>query len=128
MRNPDEIPIVVLDAGKVNHSTELSRNLVELTLERTVRLIGDVDGEKRLAQGECKACFYLRGTIAGQAFTNWRCDGCQEIQKPWSTTAYPRLCKPCSESLQACRRCCADLELQIRRKLHVKGRTSRRRR
>jgi hypothetical protein len=102
-------------------------DLVNQTYSSRVTLIGwrkritdalaDADKAQRHAARECVTCYYLRrGSIVGHGFTDWTCGRCQLVFSH-ANTGVPRLCHHCSEVLNACVRCCADLELKQRRKL-----------
>lgn len=127
--NPDEIVIPPLSAAWINVATQNGRDTVDRLITKALRAAADGDKVKRLEACECVACFYVNNVrIAGQAFSNWRCAGCQEVQPMWPNTAVPKVCKTCGPKYQVCVRCVGDLDGRVRKNLLVKGRTSRKRR
>lgn len=108
---------------KIDHvwfATDRARIYRDSTVEKALRLLSDPDKKTRLSQLECPSCFYLSvGRVAGQAFTQWSCLACGE-EGTHPNTGTPKLCRSCAEKFHLCVDCCADLDLQLRSKLHRK--------
>jgi len=64
----------------------------------------DKNREAREASHECPFCHYIAVGMAGQAFTEFECDGCRG-KFSHHNTRVPRLCDGCADSLGACARC-----------------------
>jgi hypothetical protein len=69
----------------------------------------DLSKIKRLADRECRACFYFRNRIAGYAMTDANCQHCDTIIR-WNNTNAPKLCNNCCDVLKMCRRCFVELD------------------
>ena len=65
--------------------------------------------DQREASHECRFCFYFGHGMAGQAFTEYTCKGC-DTEQMHSNTAVPKLCESCAIGMDACRRCGGPLE------------------
>lgn len=63
----------------------------------------------RLHLATCKVCYYLRGGLAGQAFTSYTCKGCGDVHQHPNTDV-PQYCKQCSERYHICIRCGGTLD------------------
>lgn len=96
--------------------THFARQHFQEWLAQAERAAADTDRVARVAAQLCRRCFYARGALAGQAFTERPCGHCGEMQT-YSTTRTHRLCKPCGEKLGACVECIADIDLVDRRQL-----------
>lgn len=84
---------------------ELAKNLAE-----------DTDRVTRLKESLCPACYYSKdGVIVGQSFIRWNCGICQKE----GCDGHPMhsLCEACAMAHGLCKRCGADLDLKVRRKL-----------
>jgi len=98
-------------------ATHFSRQNLEKWIANGERAWLDSDREKRVAQQQCRWCWYARTSdIAGQAFTDRTCGHCQ-VPQTYATTATNPLCQPCAKELGLCVRCCADIDLAKRAKL-----------
>ena len=73
-------------------------------LKRGDRARVDGKADQRIVRGECRWCFYADQRIAGQAFTEFVCEGCGETAYH-PNTAVPKLCTSCAHKLAACCRC-----------------------
>jgi hypothetical protein len=73
--------------------------------KRLVDMEADIKQDRRLAEGTCHVCFYLRGGgIVGQGFTQYVCRSCcEEHMHP--NTAAPKLCAACGKKEGRCRKC-----------------------
>jgi hypothetical protein len=60
--------------------------------------------DQRVAMRECRFCFYFGHGMAGQAFTEYTCKGC-DTEQMHPNTAVPKLCDECTDAMGACRRC-----------------------
>jgi hypothetical protein len=67
--------------------------------------------ERRVAQSECKECFY-RDSWAGQAFTEFTCKGCKKEVSHQNTNT-PTYCNDCAKEKNICRRCGLTLEVKV---------------
>lgn len=57
----------------------------------------------------CKKCYWeQKGMFAGQGFTEFTCALCGKPDV-WHNTNTPKFCSECSERLNMCQRCGADL-------------------
>lgn len=78
-------------------------------IRRVDQYLADEKRTGRRGQLECRVCFYLRGGIAGAAFTRGECKACgTAFDHP--NTAVPDYCTGCASKHQVCRRCGADLD------------------
>jgi hypothetical protein len=67
-------------------------------------LATDPHQKDRLAQHECKACYYAV-RISGQAFTHYACRQCGK-EGMHHNTGVPLLCDDCADKGVLCSRCC----------------------
>jgi hypothetical protein len=111
-------PPTPLDLFMVQSATERARAYIAETERHTEERRADTRREQRLAERECRWCFY-RSTMAGQGFTDWTCWSCGAAGYH-ANTAVPRLCDTCADKLGLCVRCCADRELKRRKTLERK--------
>lgn len=84
----------------IRHYTDLKKRIEEYE--------NDSRNELRLKNRECKTCHYLRGGMAGQAFTNYNCKNCDEANSH-PNTAVPKYCNKCSDEHSVCKRCGSKL-------------------
>lgn len=90
----------------------------DIFVGKVVNLLSDIDSEKRIKERLCPICYYIKNSyLAGRAFTEWSCEGCDEPQPMYPNTAYPKLCNSCSTKYGLCIRCIADIYLCGRVKL-----------
>ena len=80
-----------------------------LDIEKRVQRVREDKAKRpRIEDGECPACYYLRGRVAGQGFTAYNCQLCEKsFQYP--NTATPRLCPECAAKEGLCCRCLGDM-------------------
>lgn len=97
----------------VNSNTRHSRMYFKERMKVAHQAEQDTKREQRLAAQECKLCFYLRGRMAGQAFTDYQCRYCKET-KSHPNTAVPNFCPECAKTLSICVDCGADLDFTER--------------
>ncbi len=69
----------------------------------------DPKAPSRQRTGTCRTCFYLDARLAGQAFTDYRCEACGR-QASWHTTAIPRLCSACARYHVVCQHCGGSMD------------------
>ena len=75
----------------------------------------DPKKQERVAACLCKRCMYST-TLAGQAFTSWKCGICEKEDLN-SNTDTPVLCLNCAKQHKLCMDCGTDLNGKDRRKL-----------
>ena len=105
---------MTLDLNAIQMATLYAQRHIEGTRKRLARAEIDDGRVARLAQRECVVCFYMRGGLAGQAFTDWKCNACG-VDGNYPNTAVPRFCNACSDKFEICVRCGGDIELRQRR-------------
>lgn len=105
----------VIDAATIEMATGTARHRLQHAIEYARRIQEDPDRPKRHAKGECPACYYSGGRMAGQAFTQRQCGLCDAVILH-SNTAVPVLCGPCADKHGLCRNCGGDREMKSRRK------------
>lgn len=69
----------------------------------------DLYEDQRLKKQECKTCYYLKNSMAGQAFTKYACGNCGKEQM-YHNTNTPRYCEECAKEFNVCIRCGAELK------------------
>ena len=106
-------PLVMCKANMIGW-TERSKAFVNSRIELAKRLAEDTDKAKRIAEQQCKCCFY-GGRIGGAAMTTQPCMCCH---KPvmYGSTATDALCMDCAIENDLCKRCGGDIDLRARRK------------
>jgi hypothetical protein len=92
----------------VQFASRMSQSRIKSALDLAKKLTEDPRLEHRLARQECGPCFYTQ-RIAGQAFTGYTCELCQNEHKHHNT-AVPKICQGCASHNGLCARCCADME------------------
>ncbi len=111
-RAPDQLSL-----EEMYHRTHHARTFRDSAIDKARRAEADAERGKRHEQHLCPWCYYfMRGRIAGQAFTEWTCAHCRGTFMHHNT-ATPRLCPACAATLEACADCCADIDLRDRRTL-----------
>lgn len=105
---------------EVNWSSVMARRGVESFLKRHKELTTDAKKAQRVARRQCKDCFYLRGGVAGQAFTDYNCAACGK-ESSWPNTHVPQLCDECSDKHDLCQYCIGDREMKDRKELDADG-------
>lgn len=87
---------------KINRQLKLAKDLKQ-----------DPNMSFRLDDHLCKACYYFIG-FAGQAFTDSACYICGEIIHNNNTNT-DKVCRSCAAKHHLCRKCGADISLDIQR-------------
>jgi len=106
-----------IDLFRLQSATERAKRYAEEAVRHAHEYLNDTRLAMRIAERKCPWCFYFRGSMmSGQAFTDWKCQHCGK-EDTWGDTGHPTLCTDCSDRLHVCVGCCADLDLQMRRKL-----------
>jgi hypothetical protein len=114
-------PAVRLDVVAMINATDRAADSVQRMIETAERAQADRDREKRLAEGLCRYCFYVRGTLAGAACTSQPCADCGTVQH-FGSTATDALCPDCANKHSLCKRCGGDREMRtLRRKWPTMG-------
>jgi len=110
-------PLHPLTIRDVNTETFLNARYVNDLRNKLQAVEIDPRKEQRLAQHECRTCFYLRGErLAMQAFWDWTCNLCG-VEGTYSCSAHPKLCTKCATDNSLCRECTGDMDdVQKRRK------------
>ena len=98
----------------IRGQTILAWSMRRDVFSRAKKLKEDKQKSLRLANQECATCFYIP-RIAGQAITDYQCSRCA-ARDSWGNTSVPWLCVPCAQELNLCRRCAADIDLNLERK------------
>lgn len=95
--------------------TSMSKRMAEEAIEHVRAFETDPNPNARRVAGLCRTCMYLRGGMAGQAFTAWACGICAtEGMHPNTNT--PRVCKECATAHQLCVQCGGDVALRSNRR------------
>lgn len=97
-----------------NEWTQRAKLRISGIKERLDNYVKDKHKDRRHDLLECGACYYFGGRIAGQGFTNYTCQVCEE-ERTHHNTAVPRICRGCAQKLNICSRCGADIDLKRRR-------------
>lgn len=58
---------------------------------------------------ECKKENSLGGWLCGQAFTDWKCQKCEQTFTHHNTST-PKICKKCSEKYNLCEQCGKEIK------------------
>lgn len=101
------------DASWATHIAADIRKTRKLNVERCENE-SSADLFARTRDRVCKACWYFRSQLAGQAFTQWQCGVCA-VADTHSSTAVPRVCGDCAETHKLCTRCGGDVFMRVRR-------------
>lgn len=105
-----------IDNKRVQELTRRRLESIKRLKDGLESLSKDENRDSRLAQGLCLHCFYLAGaTLAGQAFTEYKCCVCEE-KNMHPNTAVPDVCLDCSKKHSICTDCGADLDLTYAKK------------
>lgn len=70
---------------------------------------GDNKRDARLAELECKFCFYLAGRIGGCAMTSANCGECQKDMM-FGSTCVDYCCQDCAKAKGICKHCGAEMD------------------
>ena len=105
-----------LDLYTVQSATQRAKDYAQDTIRRVEKcLVNDSDKARRLAARQCQWCWFRKGTsLAGQAFTEYKCRCCGET-KMYPNTSTPMICDACSDATELCCRCCGDLYARVRK-------------
>lgn len=104
-----------LDENEVSGLSNRQRERMDSYIARSMAYLTDPNKTKRIESRMCKVCFYSGPKLAGQAFTEWNCRCCLEIQDKWPNTSHPAVCDECSKKYSLCPECGADTHLRVRR-------------
>ena len=92
---------------------ERNNYYAELTYKIKKKAIDDYENDSgkdyRLTARQCKVCYYLKNGLAFQAFTEYECQNCHEVDI-YHNGSVPKYCQKCSEEFNVCRRCGAELD------------------
>lgn len=69
----------------------------------------DVAKDRRVHIQECKTCYYLRGGLAMQAFTEYTCKHCKKSCMHHNSRT-PKYCPECSTDLKVCNKCGSEMD------------------
>jgi len=106
--------LTIAELERVNHATANNARNLAHEIAKLATLATDARAEKRRAEQRCSACEYLhRYRLAGQAFTDWKCQICGD-EHSHHNTAVPRLCLRCAKNYRLCAECGGDLETEHR--------------
>lgn len=106
-------PMVMSKATMVG-ATERAQQRIKAWLDLARSVETDARKSERLAQLECKACFYS-SRMGGAAMTYRPCMSCGSNELYGSTNT-DVLCTPCATAGDLCKHCGGDRELRARRK------------
>lgn len=109
--NPRYRPLTPSDA---QFRSSLARSIAEEAVQQVRAFERDEQAERRREAVQCRSCFYLGGTMAGQAMSAWACGLCAE-EHIHNNTNTPRLCTSCAQIHSLCSRCGGDLEMRVGR-------------
>jgi hypothetical protein len=109
-----ERPKVTIDSVSVMRDTDFAISYGEDVIFRAMNFLRDPEKKKRVEEGECKACFYIRGKIGGAAMTTQPCGVCGKDQL-YGSTSTDKICKPCGKRTDLCVHCGGDLLMRPRR-------------
>lgn len=96
-----------------NLATRMSLSYINELAKGLAKVDQDTKRDERHSIGECPACFYLKHSFAGSAFTQFQCRLCGTSTFHPNTDT-PDFCMDCSQACHMCVRCGADLDLVIR--------------
>lgn len=103
------------DAEDIDRNTYCSNRAAASQQEAVEDWRADQEHDARKLRSECKTCYYLRGGVAGQAFTRWTCILCGD-ERQHHNTMTPRVCEPCAKLAKVCVLCGGDVDLKAKRK------------
>ena len=107
--------LTIAELERVNHATANNARSLAGKIAQLAILASDAHATERRNAQRCAACEYLnRYRLAGQAFTEWKCQLCKQPQPMHSNTAVPFLCLGCAKSYGLCIECGGDLECEHR--------------
>jgi len=100
--------ILKLNEERIETETHYSKKYYERFKKSIENYENDTKQEQRLKLLHCKTCYYLKGNIAGQAFTAYTCKNCGKEQHHPNTNV-PKYCSECAKEHQCCVRCASEL-------------------
>ena len=104
-----------IDSVSVTHSTDSAIQYGESIVHRALEFMRDDRRKERLAEAECKTCFYVNyARIGGSAMTSRPCGIC-EVPQMYGSTATDKLCLKCAIEHQLCKQCGGDVLMRPRR-------------
>lgn len=113
---------ILVDLFTVQTVTDRHKHYIDEQVRHSLEALSDSKRKDRREARECAWCFYFcRNRLAGQAFTDWECSGCN-TPASHPNTSTPVLCDSCSDKLGLCVRCGADLDLKMRTTMERKAR------
>lgn len=99
-----------LTTEKIANNTHWAERYAANMQNRLNQYQADDRKASRIRDRLCRTCYYLRGGLAGQAFTSYTCQECGKEQSH-PNTAVPKYCAACSDKYGACQDCGADMEI-----------------
>ena len=109
----EQKPQVMSKAHMVG-ATERAARQVQAWADHAASVQADNRKEERLAQMECKACFYAeRMGGASMTYRACMCCGSREL---YGSTNTDVLCAPCASAGKLCKHCGGDLQMRSRRR------------
>jgi hypothetical protein len=103
-----------LDDSDMRMNTYLATKRTQSVLDHAANLLNDPKKAEREARCFCKACFYSKGGLAGQAFTSQPCARCGS-DETYTTTATDSLCLKCAKADNLCKHCGGDIAMNLER-------------
>lgn len=104
----------VINRDNMSDATRAARAAVVDLLKLANDIDTDSMREERIAQCECRACFY-RPRWGAACVTEQDC-GCCGKEQVYGSTATDVLCLECAKKHSLCKHCGGDLEMRTRRK------------
>lgn len=105
---------VVMNIANMTAATERAKRRVADVQRLADDMKNDPRKDERLAQHECKACFYS-SRIGGAAMTTRPCMSCGKVEM-YGSTATDVLCMDCAKKHALCKHCGGDLNMKAGRK------------
>lgn len=111
-----------IDLYRIQSATERANAYAKDSVDRVAAyLIDDIGYTQRTAESVCQWCWYRqKGRVSGQAFTEYTCANCGEIQS-WPNTGVPQLCDFCATKHRLCKECCGTVDGSRRKVFPRKG-------
>jgi hypothetical protein len=110
-----ERPAPTFERSFLLQRTRSASRRFEGVLAMARRLTEDPEKGARQARQYCKPCYYEE-RLAGQAITEQPCACCSKPQT-YASTLTDVLCLECAREHELCKRCGADIEIRIDRKV-----------
>ncbi|MGE7305748.1 hypothetical protein ACQKJG_18165 [Priestia megaterium] len=96
-----------LSENKIKTSTFFAEQTYNRMKKQLAKYEADSEKQARLEKALCTTCYYLKSSIAGQAFTKYNCQHCGE-EHTHPNTNVPKYCFKCSKEHNACKKCGAS--------------------